>query len=210
MFLTGQQGVSEYQSLGGQAVRALSVEHQQQYQMYSMIRLAGAGSLVIGILVLGKSTLSSLLRSNSSPSHSTNSTSASTPVVDTQSKMIQEGEEVLHRATPSWSRWIIHILLGVLTSIYLIGLLMLVYVYLARANTEYIITSERVIKKSGIFSKSYEDYWISDIDNSWEDSSFLENLLNQSSIKFNTKYGKTVRLCALPNYGTLLSTLQRL
>lgn len=53
LFLTGQQGMAEYQTSAGQLVRALSSEQQAQYQQYSMMRLIGAGTAILGgVLVL--------------------------------------------------------------------------------------------------------------------------------------------------------------
>lgn len=53
LYLIGQQGVAEYQTTGGQLVRTLSSSDQAQYELYTMMRLAGAGTGILGgVLVL--------------------------------------------------------------------------------------------------------------------------------------------------------------
>lgn len=53
LFLTGQQGVAEYQTTAGQLIRGLSEAQQQQYNNYVLMKFGGAGMGVLGgILVL--------------------------------------------------------------------------------------------------------------------------------------------------------------
>lgn len=52
LFFIGQQGIQEYQTIGGQAVRVLSTEHRQQYEMYSWMRIAGGVIAVLGLVSL--------------------------------------------------------------------------------------------------------------------------------------------------------------
>lgn len=53
LYMIGQQGVAEYQTTGGQLIRTLSSSEQSQYEMYTIMKLVGAGTGILGgVLVL--------------------------------------------------------------------------------------------------------------------------------------------------------------
>lgn len=49
--ITAHQNMAEFQTTGGQIIRALSQQQQQEYQMYSNTRVGGAVAAVIGGLL---------------------------------------------------------------------------------------------------------------------------------------------------------------
>lgn len=45
----GHQGVQEYETMSGEFARALSVEHQDQYERYWWMRTIGAIVAIVGV-----------------------------------------------------------------------------------------------------------------------------------------------------------------
>jgi len=73
-------------------------------------------------------------------------------------------ERVLLECHPSlWGSGVL-ILIGVLLILfYGLGLLLIIYAFLSRANTDYRITTRRIIAKSGILSTNAEEISLADI-----------------------------------------------
>lgn len=72
-------------------------------------------------------------------------------------------EETLFTITPAFSAFFTYYLLGIILIPFLIGLLVLLFTYLAQINTRYIITTQRIITRKGILSKQQTEVWVRDM-----------------------------------------------
>ncbi|RRJ28149.1 PH domain-containing protein [Halocatena pleomorpha] len=121
----------------------------------------------------------------------------------TEGVPLLEEELVLENIHPHWVNWLKLIgigaffalfgVLGVLTgdigmSIPFIGVAALVggYVYLDRKNTRYVVTTERVYKKSGILRRTTNEARMSDIHSLSTDESWAEWVFGKGTVQIDS------------------------
>lgn len=119
-----------------------------------------------------------------------------------------EGEEVLHDMHPSWGHYTKSLWLGVLTFWTGVGLLFFLWPPLARRNERYIVTTDRVIHRSGLFSTSTNEYRIADIRGIQTGQSFTEKVFGSGNIKF-TAAGGTITFSGVPDAQQVANTIRR-
>lgn len=123
-------------------------------------------------------------------------------------------ERVLVNEHPGWSVWWKHLLVaGVfalfglssgsadgIVSALLIGGVLVGYVYLARIQSRYIVTSERVKGKVGLISKKSREYRISDVESVSTEMSIMERLLSLGNIRFRTAANDSMSWGGVPDH----------
>ncbi|TKR24342.1 PH domain-containing protein [Natronomonas salsuginis] len=135
----------------------------------------------------------------------------SSGVPDAEGVTLLDGEELLHNVRPSWSNWsgLIAILTIVTFGTLGLGIVLFVIPWLARRNARYVVTSERVIEKSGILSTSTNEYRIEDIRQLQTGASWSEKLLGHGNIQFSTGAGGSlITFAGVPNYDGIANTIR--
>jgi uncharacterized membrane protein YdbT with pleckstrin-like domain len=121
-----------------------------------------------------------------------------------------EGEEVLHNVRPSWSNWSGWIIGSVLLMFVGIGFVTIFVPILARYNSRYVVTTERVIQKTGILGTSTNEYRIEDIRQLQTGASWSEKLIGHGNIQFSSGTGGSlVTFAGVPNYETIANTIRK-
>ncbi len=87
------------------------------------------------------------------------------------------GERVLHRASISLWPFTMHIVIGVLLAVVIVGLLVLGWVYVKVKATEVAITSKRIILKEGLISRSTVEINLGKVESVRVDQSLMGRLL---------------------------------
>lgn len=120
-----------------------------------------------------------------------------------------EGEEVLHDMRPSWGNYSKSLWSALLT-IWLLGfgLVFLVYPFLARRSERYIITTDRVIHRSGLMSTTTNEYRIADIRGIQTGQSLMEKVFGSGNIKF-TAAGGTITFSGVPDAQQAANSIRR-
>ena len=120
-----------------------------------------------------------------------------------------EGEEIRHDVRPAWSKWGNLLLISVIMSFFLIGLVGLVYVWLARKNHRYIVTNERVVEVAGVLSTGTTEYRISDIRQVQTGQAFVEGLLGQGNIQISTGTMSDIVFDGIPDYQAVANSIRQ-
>ena len=125
-----------------------------------------------------------------------------------ESMVLLEGEQIEHDVRPAWSKWGGLITISLIASLFLIGIIGLVYVYLARSNHRYIITNQRVVEASGVLGTSTTEYRISDIRQIQTGATTFEQLLNQGNVQISTGTLSDIVLTGIPNYQEVSNSIR--
>ncbi|MBP1922793.1 putative membrane protein YdbT with pleckstrin-like domain [Halorubrum alkaliphilum] len=126
-----------------------------------------------------------------------------------ESIALLEGEEIRHDVRPAWSKWGNLLLISVIMSFFLIGLVGLVYVWLARKNHRYIVTNERVVEVAGVLSTGTTEYRISDIRQVQTGQAFVEGLLGQGNIQISTGTMSDIVFDGIPDYQAVANSIRQ-
>jgi membrane protein YdbS with pleckstrin-like domain len=122
-----------------------------------------------------------------------------------------DGETIHHDLRPSWSNWSTSLTIYSLLTIVSVGMLapLFIHPWLARRQSRYIVTSERVIKKTGLIGSSTEEYRIDDIRQLQTGSGWLESLLGKGNISFSTGAGGTqITFGGVPDYKSVANSIR--
>lgn len=119
-----------------------------------------------------------------------------------------EGEKVIHSKNPSFSRWGGLIIFGLLTSLMGVGLIPLLYVFLKRRSTRYIVTNQRVIEKTGILGTAMNEYRISDIRQLQTGAGWLESLVGKGNLSFSAGGANLITFAGVPDYDSVANTIR--
>lgn len=119
-----------------------------------------------------------------------------------------EDEEVLHDVRPSWAMFSGALAWGVVTVWFGLGLLFFAYAWLARKNSRYIVTNQRLIEKTGLFSSSTSEYRIRDIRQLQTGATFSEKLASCGHIEFSTGSGSSITFNGINNYTGIANTIR--
>jgi uncharacterized membrane protein YdbT with pleckstrin-like domain len=120
-----------------------------------------------------------------------------------------EGEQIEHDVQPAWSKWGGIIIISLIASLFVIGIIGLVYVYLARSNHRYIITNQRVVETSGVLGTSTTEYRISDIRSIQTGATIFEQLLNQGNVQIATGTLSNIVFNGIPNYQEVSNSIRK-
>lgn len=119
-----------------------------------------------------------------------------------------EGEEVLHDLRPSWANYPKSLWATALTIWFVVGAVFLVYPFLDRRNERYVVTSDRVIHRSGLMSTTTNEYRIADIRGLQTGQSFTEKIFSSGNIQF-TAAGGTITFSGVPDAPQVANTIRR-
>lgn len=125
--------------------------------------------------------------------------------------ILLEGEEILHNVRPAWSNWAGSIAFILVVGIFTVGLglVLLVFPWLARRNARYVVTTERVIQKSGILSTSTNEYRIEDIRQLQTGAAWGEKLRGNGNIQFSAgSGGSLITFDGGPDYQNIANTIR--
>jgi uncharacterized membrane protein YdbT with pleckstrin-like domain len=92
------------------------------------------------------------------------------------------GERVLHRAHISLWPFALHILVGVLLAVFIVGLLVLAWVYVKVKATEIAITTKRIILKEGLISRSTVEINLGKVESVRVDQTVIGRILNYGTL----------------------------
>lgn len=121
-----------------------------------------------------------------------------------------QDEEILHDLRPSWSRWGGLLIVGLFLSLALFGVVILAYVWLARKNSRYVVTNQRIIEVSGILGTTTTEYRIADLRQLQTGASWGEKIMGHGNLQFHTGGATTITFHGIPNYQETANTIREL
>lgn len=121
-----------------------------------------------------------------------------------------QDEEIIHDLRPSWSKWGGALVIGLVTSIFIVGLFVLGWVWLARKNSRYVVTNQRIVEISGILGTSTTEYRISDLRQLQTGASWSEKFLSVGNLQFSTGGATTITFHGIPNHQEVANTIREL
>lgn len=121
-----------------------------------------------------------------------------------------QDEEIIHDLRPSWSKWGGALAIGVVTTIFLVGFLILGWVWLARKNSRYVVTNQRIIEISGILGTSTTEYRIADIRQLQTGASWGEKFMGHGNLQFSTGGATTITFHGIPDHQEVANTIREL
>ncbi len=92
------------------------------------------------------------------------------------------GERVLHRARISLWPFAVHILVGLVLAVVVIGLFVLAWVYVKVKTTEVAITTKRIIFKQGFISRSTVEINLSKVESVRVDQTLFGRVLDYGTL----------------------------
>lgn len=124
---------------------------------------------------------------------------------------LMEGESVLQNRRPSWTLWWKQIALAVFVLLaglggdsaaggIVVGGGIFAYVVIARMQSRYVVTDERVKAKVGLLSKMSREYRISDIQSLSTSQSLFERLVGHGSLALRTASNDEIVWHGVPDY----------
>lgn len=120
-----------------------------------------------------------------------------------------DGEEVIHDMHPSWGSYSKSLWAALLTIwMFGLGIVFLIYPFLARRNERYIVTTERVIHRSGLLGTTTNEYRIADVRGLQTGQSWTEKLFGSGNIKFSAA-GGTITFSGVPDAQQVANTIRR-
>jgi hypothetical protein len=112
---------------------------------------------------------------------------------------LMEGEEVLIDARPAWSAYSFHLLVAILAFVgglaagveavivgFVVAAAIAGYVFYQRRKVRYVVTDRRMMKLTGISSKSINEAWMLDVRGLKTGASLIERLLGHGHIVVST------------------------
>jgi hypothetical protein len=134
-----------------------------------------------------------------------------------------DGEQMLANLRPSWEAWAWQLLVGgflFLTGLaqlanggsatgFLIGLLVLGCVVIARWRSRYFVTDERVVQRAGLLRRSTNEVRVEDIEGLKTDARLIERLLRHGHIVLSSAATTgPVTFNYLPNHNEVANTIR--
>jgi hypothetical protein len=136
-----------------------------------------------------------------------------------------DGEQMLANLRPSWEAWVWQLLVGGLLFLtglaqlanggsatgFLIGLLVLGYVALARWRSRYFVTDERVMQRTGLLRRRTNEVRVEDIEGLKTDARLIERVLRHGHIVLSSAATTgPVEFNYLPNHTQVANTIREL
>lgn len=152
-------------------------------------------------------------------SQTSTETDTTTHRADTDGIDLMQNESVLENRRPSWSLWSTQIALAVLVLLgglagdavlggVVIAAAIFGYVVVARMQSRYLVTTERVKVKVGLLSKESREYRIPDIQSLSTSESLLERLSGFGSITLRTASNDEITWHGVPDYQDVANTIR--
>lgn len=127
-----------------------------------------------------------------------------------ESITLLQDENTIHDIRPSWSRWGGALLIGLVTSIVLIGLVIIAVVWLKRKNTRYIVTNQRLIEVSGIIGTTTTEYRIADVRQIQTGATWGEKVLGHGNLQFSTGTATMITFNGIPNHQEVANSIREI
>lgn len=127
-----------------------------------------------------------------------------------QSISLLKDENVIHDVRPSWSRWSGQIFWGIITAVILIGIVILIWVWLQRKNTRYIVTNQRLIEVTGILGTNTTEYRISDIRQIQTGATWGEKMMGHGNLQFSTGTATMITFNGIPNHQEVANSIREI
>lgn len=138
---------------------------------------------------------------------------------DTDGIDLMQGESVLQNRRPSWALWWKQILLAVffllgglggdaLLGGILFGGGIFAYVVIARLQSRYIVSDERVKMNVGLISSKSREYRIADIQSLSTQQSIFEKLFGDGSVTLRTASNDEITWVSVPDYQDVANTIR--
>ena len=120
---------------------------------------------------------------------------------------LMDGEDVSHNIRPSLAVWLSSTR-DILLTLFTLGIWAAVG-YIVTRSHRYVVTSERVVKKTGILSKSTKEYRYEDIQSINTGKKLIERLLGAGNIQFETGAGgSTITFLGVPDHDEVANTIR--
>jgi uncharacterized membrane protein YdbT with pleckstrin-like domain len=139
---------------------------------------------------------------------------------DTDGINLMQGESVLQNRRPSWTLWWKQIALGVFVLLaglggdaaaggILVGGGIFAYVVLARIQSRYVVTDERVKAKVGLLSKASREYRVADLNSLSTSQSIFERLVGHGSLTLRTASNDEIVWHGVPDYQDVANSIRQ-
>lgn len=90
------------------------------------------------------------------------------------------------------------------------GLLILLWVWLKRRNTRYIVTNQRLIEVAGILGTHTTEYRIADIRQIQTGATWSEKLFGHGNLQFSTGTATMITFNGIPNHQEVANTIREI
>ena len=107
---------------------------------------------------------------------------------------LDDDEEVVWAGKPHESSLIPALVVGVPLSILLVGLFIIAAAYLTRENTEYVVTTDALYRKSGILSRSVQRVDFEKVQNTSYSQGFFGQQFGYGNIEVSTAGGAGIEM----------------
>ena len=107
---------------------------------------------------------------------------------------IEEGEEIVWSGNPHKSSLIPALVIGLPLSLILVGLFIIASAYLQRENTQYVVTSEGVYKKTGVLSRDVQRIDFGKVQNISYNQGFFGSQFGYGNVDISTAGGSGVEM----------------
>lgn len=114
---------------------------------------------------------------------------------------LDEGEEVVWQGIPHKSSLVPALVVGVPLSLLLVGIVIIATAYLQRENTEYVVTTDGLYRKSGVFSRNVQRVDFGKVQNTTYTQDFFGTRFGYGTVGISTAGGAGVEISfdSVPN-----------
>lgn len=131
----------------------------------------------------------------------------SVSIDDVSGFTLLEGETVHHNTRPSLAAWLANSR-NLILSIVTVGIWLAVG-YLWKLNSRYVVTDERVYRKTGILRKKTEEYRYEDIQQFTTSRRFVERIIGVGNFQFQTGTGgQAIVFGGVKNHDEVANTIR--
>lgn len=121
-----------------------------------------------------------------------------------------QDEEIIHDLRPSWAKWSGLLAIGIILTFFIFGVAILAYVWLARKNSRYVVTNQRIIEVTGIMGTTTTEYRVADLRQLQTGASWGEKVMGHGNLQFHTGGATTITFHGIPNYQEVANTIREL
>jgi len=107
---------------------------------------------------------------------------------------LDDGEELVWHGKPHRSSLVPALVVGVPLSLVLVGLFIIAGAYLHRENTEYVVTTEALYRKSGVVSRNVQRVDFGKVQNTTYSQGFFGTQFGYGNVEISTAGGSGVEL----------------
>jgi membrane protein YdbS with pleckstrin-like domain len=114
---------------------------------------------------------------------------------------LDEGEELVWHGKPHRSSLVPALVVGIPLSVVLVGLFVIASAYITRENTEYVVTTEALYRKSGVLSRNVQRVDFGKVQNTTYSQGFFGKQFGYGNVEISTAGGAGVELSfdSVPN-----------